>query len=152
LQLGPPWHGCLGGNSTSHIRGDHRRSLKCQRLEAALNMDYGRLLAKIVITLRDVLGPLKQQHDVRHGATPCPSTSIYDEARKSTRMAILRLCTSCILHQLNSIPGFVSLFEFKNETMSLTQYRVLYCCGGNVHATKILWPRNHMIGTSSSEV
>jgi len=87
LQLGPPWHGCLGGNSTSHIRGDHRRSLKCQRLEAALNMDYGRLLAKIVITLQDVLGPLRQQHDVRHGATPSPSISIHDEAGNSNSHA-----------------------------------------------------------------
>jgi len=58
-------------------------ALKCQRLEAALNMDYGRLLAKVIITLRDVLGPLKQQHDVGHGTTPCPSTSIYDGARNS---------------------------------------------------------------------
>jgi len=87
LQLGPPWYGCLGGNSTSHIAEATEEASKCQRLEAALNMDYERLLAKVVITLRDVLGPLKHQNDVGHGAAPSPSTSIYDEARNSNSRA-----------------------------------------------------------------
>jgi len=38
------------------------------RLEGVLSLDYRRLLAKVVDTLRDVLSPLQQQNDASHGA------------------------------------------------------------------------------------
>jgi len=48
---------------------------KCQRLEVLWNLDYGRLLAKVVITLRDMLSPLQQKPDADHGTSQSQSTS-----------------------------------------------------------------------------
>jgi len=54
---------------------------KRQRLELLWNLDDGRLLAKVVITLRDVLGPLQQQHDAGHGPKQSQNTSTCHETR-----------------------------------------------------------------------
>jgi len=55
---------------------------RCQRLEVLWNLDYGRLLAKVDITLRDVLDPLHQQHDAGNCAGQSQNKSIRHPTRK----------------------------------------------------------------------
>jgi len=54
---------------------------RCRRLELLWSLDDGRLLAKVVITLRDVLGPLQQQHN----AGPSPKQSQNTSTCHATR-------------------------------------------------------------------
>jgi len=60
---------------------------RCKRLEVVLSLDYRRLLAKIVVTFRDVLSPLQQQNDAGHGARQFPSTSVCDASRHFDSLA-----------------------------------------------------------------
>jgi len=66
---------------------------RCQRLEVLWNLDHGRLLAKVDITLQDVLGPL-QQHDASHCAgqsqnkSICHSTRNFDSLESVSRKHI----------------------------------------------------------------
>jgi len=60
--------------------------MRGRRLELVQNLDYGRLLAKVVITLLDVLTPIQQQHGAGRGARRSPDASNYDSLTSEATM------------------------------------------------------------------